>query len=70
MLVCLLGDVAIEGFTLMIIFKNFFSFILTWFAFDWLIEDIRGTMLAVSAVQVVICATTVPMCRFSLIQTK
>lgn len=59
------GDSTIEAFTLMIIFKNFFSFILTWFAFEWLSKDIKNTMLAVSAVQVVVCATTIPMCKTS-----
>ena len=49
----------------MIIFKNFFSFILTWFAYDWLIfGGIEKTLVAIAAVQVVICALTIPMCKF------
>lgn len=47
----------------MIIFKNFFSFILTFYAFEWLIISIPNTMLAVSGVQVGICLTTIPMCK-------
>ncbi|KAM0329957.1 hypothetical protein ACHAQA_004125 [Verticillium albo-atrum] len=55
-------DLAIEGFTSMIIFKNFFSFGLTWAAYDWIIQGgVRTTMLAIASIQVVICATSIPM---------
>lgn len=68
MLACLLysytGDLTVEGFTLMIIFKNIFSFILTFFAYDWLIKGgIKHTMIAISIVQVVVCVISVPMCK-------
>ncbi|KAK7748654.1 hypothetical protein SLS53_000675 [Cytospora paraplurivora] len=54
-------DLAIEGFTCMIIFKNFFSFSLTFKAYKWLI--INGTKAtpvfnALGAVQVVVCFLT------------
>ncbi|KAM0287688.1 hypothetical protein ACHAQH_000218 [Verticillium albo-atrum] len=58
-------DLAIEGFTCMIIFKNFFSFGLTWAAYDWIIEGgVRTTMLSIASIQVVICATSIPMYIF------
>lgn len=63
----LIGDLTIEGFTLMIIFKNIFSFILTFFAYDWLITGgIERTMIAISIVQVVVCVISIPMCTSSL----
>ncbi|KAF4453821.1 transporter HOL1 [Fusarium albosuccineum] len=55
-------DLTIEGFTIMIIFKNFFSFILTFFAYDWISGGgIRPTMLAIASIQVVVCLLSVPM---------
>lgn len=49
----------------MIIFKNFFSFGLTFKAYDWLIVNgTKATPLfnALGAVQVVVCVLSVPMC--------
>ncbi|UKZ77607.1 hypothetical protein TrVFT333_005331 [Trichoderma virens FT-333] len=58
-------DLTIEGFTLMIIFKNIFSFILTFFAYDWLITGgIKHTLVAISIVQVVVCVISIPMYVF------
>ncbi|TQN68696.1 Protein HOL1 [Colletotrichum shisoi] len=55
-------DLAIEGFTVMIIFKNIFSFGLTYSAYDWIIAGgIRPTMIAISSIQVVVCALSIPM---------
>ncbi|ROW16708.1 hypothetical protein VPNG_01532 [Cytospora leucostoma] len=57
-------DLAIEGFTCMIIFKNFFSFGLTFKAYEWLIiNGTKATPLfnALGAVQVVVCFLSVPM---------
>ncbi|EWG37104.1 hypothetical protein FVEG_00864 [Fusarium verticillioides 7600] len=55
-------DLTIEGFTIMIIFKNFFSFILTFFAYDWINQGgIERTMLAISSIQVVVCLISIPM---------
>ncbi|KAF4453830.1 hypothetical protein F53441_3516 [Fusarium austroafricanum] len=55
-------DLTIEGFTIMIIFKNFFSFILTFFAYDWINNGgIQRTMMAISSIQVVVCLLSVPM---------
>lgn len=58
-----IGDLAIEGFTCMAIFKNFLGFGLTFSAYDWIIASgPRHVMLAISIVQVVVCATSIPMC--------
>ena len=47
----------------MIIFKNIFSFILTFYAYDWIIDGgIEPTLIAVASIQVVICALSIPMC--------
>lgn len=61
-----IGDLSIEGFTCMIIFKNMFSFGLTYKAYDWLvINGTRATPVfnALGAVQVVVCALSIPMCK-------
>ena len=59
------GDIAIEGFTLTIIFKNFFSFIITFYALDWMIKGgIAHVLTIISIVQVGICLLTIPMCRW------
>lgn len=49
----------------MIIFKNMFSFALTFKAYEWLVTNgTRATPVfnALGAVQVVVCALSVPMC--------
>ena len=48
----------------MIIFKNFFSFALTWKAYDWVTDGgIRPTMITIASIQVVVCFLSVPMCK-------
>lgn len=55
-------DLTIEAFTVMIIFKNFFSFALTFYAYDWIINGgIRPTLLAISSIQVAVCLSSIPM---------
>ncbi|KAK1138890.1 hypothetical protein N8T08_001679 [Aspergillus melleus] len=55
-------DIAIESFTCMLIFKNIFSFILTFFAYDWLVSNgIRPAFLAISSIQMGICVLSIPM---------
>lgn len=50
----------------MIIFKNIFSFILTFYAYNWLIVGgIQHTLVAISIVQVVVCVLSIPMCMSS-----
>ncbi|KAI0526126.1 major facilitator superfamily transporter [Xylaria bambusicola] len=58
-------DLAIEGFTCLIIFKNLFSFGLTFKAYDWLVRGgIREVFFAIGAVQIVVCFLSVPMYIF------
>lgn len=58
-------DLAIEGFTLTILFKNFFSFVVTYYALDWLIAGgIRRVLVIISILQVIICLTSIPMYMF------
>ncbi|KAI0206183.1 major facilitator superfamily transporter [Astrocystis sublimbata] len=55
-------DLAIEGFTCLIIFKNVFSFALTFKAYEWLVHSgVREVFFALGAVQIVICFLSVPM---------
>ncbi|KNG87266.1 MFS transporter [Aspergillus nomiae NRRL 13137] len=55
-------QIAIESFTCMLIFKNIFSFILTFFAYDWLLSNgIKPAFLAISSIQMGICALSIPM---------
>lgn len=51
----------------MIIFKNFFSFGLTFSAYDWVIgNSIKTTLLSAAGVQVAICLLSIPMCKFDV----
>lgn len=61
-----LGDLAIEGFTCMIIFKNIFSFALTFKAFEWLITNrskAAPMFNALGIVQIVVCLSSIPLCK-------
>lgn len=58
-------DIAIEAFTCVLIFKNFFSFGLTFSTYDWIVQ--AGTMkclMWISSIQVVICLLGIPMYVF------
>lgn len=60
-------DVAIEGFTCLLIFKNLFSFGLTLHGFDWLAtRGITQVFVIVASVHVGISALSFPMCKFRL----
>lgn len=57
-------DLAIEGFTCMIIFKNIFSYALTYKAYDWIQENqTRATPVfnALATFQVIVCLLSIPM---------
>ena len=57
------GDIAIEAFTCLLIFKNIFSFGIALKAFDWLLASgIRKIFMVIASIQVVICLLTIPMC--------
>lgn len=61
------GDVAVEGFTCLLVFKNIFSFGLTFSGYNWLVKTgIKPVFLAISSVQVVICCLTVLMCKYTI----
>jgi hypothetical protein len=50
----------------MIIFKNIFSFALTFKAFDWLVTtNTQATPLfnIVASIQVAVCVLSIPMCK-------
>ncbi|KAH7031182.1 major facilitator superfamily domain-containing protein [Microdochium trichocladiopsis] len=53
---------AIEGFTMLLIFKNLFSFGLTFKAYDWLVQGgVVYVFKVLGLVQIVICLTSIPM---------
>ncbi|KAI7101726.1 serine/threonine kinase 16 [Hortaea werneckii] len=57
-------DIAVEGFTCLLVFKNIFSFGLTFSGWGWLVNaGIRPVFIAISSVQVVICCLSVLMCE-------
>lgn len=55
---------SIEGFTCLLVFKNLFSFGLTFKGFDWIVQGhIKPVFMAVASVQVGVCLLTIPMCK-------
>lgn len=64
-LLTVLGEMAIEAFTCMLVFKNMFSFVLTFFAYKWFAHGgIKHTMIIIGSIQVGICLLSIPMCKF------
>ncbi|KAL8999280.1 MAG: hypothetical protein Q9169_001825 [Polycauliona sp. 2 TL-2023] len=62
------GDIAVEAFTCLLIFKNIFSFALTWGAYDWLTTvGISKTFYIVASIQVGICLLSIPMCKCGVV---
>lgn len=60
-------SIAIEALTCMIVFKNVFSFGLTFSGYDWLANNgIKPVFMWTASVQVLICLLTIPMCKLSL----
>ncbi|KAG5927279.1 hypothetical protein E4U42_002395 [Claviceps africana] len=58
-------DLTVEGFTLMIIFKNIFSCVLTFYAYDWIIGGgFEKVFLIVASLQMAICLLTIPLWIF------
>ncbi|RYO26301.1 hypothetical protein AA0111_g8209 [Alternaria arborescens] len=67
--------ISIEAFTCLLVFKNIFSFALTFKGFDWIVDagrksgqggggGIKDLFVVVGSVQVAICALTIPMYIF------
>lgn len=55
---------SVEGFTCLLVFKNLFSFGLTFKGFDWIVAGhIKPVFMAIASVQVGICLLTIPMCK-------
>ena len=60
------GDISVEAFTCLLIFKNMFSFGLTWGAYNWIVKDgIVRTFNILGSVQVAVCLLSIPMCKVS-----
>ena len=58
------GDIAVEAFTCLLVFKNVFSFGLTWGAYHWLVQaGILKVFYVIASVQVGICLLSIPMCK-------
>lgn len=58
-------DIAIETFTCLIIFKNLFSFVLAYYAYDWVLSGGFEKMFVVfGSIEMGICALGVPMYVF------
>ena len=58
-------NISIEAFTCMMIFKNMFSFGLTFHGYQWLVR--HGTLkvfIGLGTTQIVICLLTIPLCTF------
>lgn len=60
------GSIAIEAFTALLVFKNMFSFILTYFAYDWVVfGGPKYVFMVIASIQVAVCLLTIPMCKTS-----
>lgn len=56
--------IAVEAFTTLLLFKNFFSYALTTKAFDWIVvQGVWRTFWIIGTVQVGVCVLAVPMCK-------
>ncbi|KAL8903454.1 MAG: hypothetical protein Q9207_003912 [Kuettlingeria erythrocarpa] len=55
-------EIAVEAFTCLLVFKNIFSFGLTWGAFQWLVKvGISKTFYIIASIQVGVCLLSIPM---------
>ncbi|KUL83666.1 hypothetical protein ZTR_11062 [Talaromyces verruculosus] len=59
-------QISVEAFTCMLFFKNVFSFVLTFFAYDWLVVKAgsRAPFIAIGTIQAGICLLAIPMYIF------
>lgn len=57
---------SVEAFTCLLVFKNLFSFALTFKGFDWMVQadSIKDVFIAVGSAQIGVCMLTLPMCKF------
>lgn len=57
-------EIAVEAFTCLLVFKNVFSFGLTFSGYGWLVEGgVREVFVAIGSVQVVVCCATGVLCE-------
>lgn len=62
----LTGEIAVEAFTCLLVFKNMFSFVLTFYAYEWFAHGgVKHTMIVIASIQAGICVLTIPMCKSS-----
>jgi hypothetical protein len=58
------GQIAVEAFTCMLVFKNMFSFVLTFYAYDWVIAaGFKTPFIYMASIQVGVCLLAIPMCK-------
>ncbi|KAJ5947034.1 hypothetical protein N7466_000049 [Penicillium verhagenii] len=58
-------EIAVEAFTCLLVFKNMFSFVLTFFAYNWFAHGgVKHTMIIIGSIQVGICLLSIPMYVF------
>ncbi|KAK2805512.1 hypothetical protein FQN51_000338, partial [Onygenales sp. PD_10] len=58
-------QIAVEAFTCLLVFKNIFSFILTYFAYDWVVgTEPKTVFLIIASIQVGVCLLSIPMYVF------
>jgi len=58
-------DLTIEGFTILVMFKNFIAYAITYKGFDWLAEEgSEGMFFMFAYIQIAVCALTIPMYIF------
>jgi MFS family permease len=59
-------EIAVEAFTCLLIFKNMFAFILTYYAYEWIVGNsgLRRVFIIISSIQVGICLLSIPMYVF------
>ncbi|KAJ5217568.1 uncharacterized protein N7469_011193 [Penicillium citrinum] len=58
-------EIAVEAFTCLLVFKNMFSFVLTFYAYKWFAHGgIKHTMVIIGSIQVGICCLSLPMYVF------
>ncbi|KAK2809545.1 hypothetical protein FQN49_008610 [Arthroderma sp. PD_2] len=55
-------EIAIEAFTCLLVFKNMFSFLLTYFAYNWVVlGGPKKVFLIIGGVEVAVCLLSIPM---------
>ncbi|KAI9818152.1 MAG: hypothetical protein M1827_000777 [Pycnora praestabilis] len=58
-------EIAVEAFTCLLVFKNIFSFGLTWSAYNWIVQNgILHTFYIIASIQVVVCLLSIPLYIF------